>query len=193
MRLVFLGPPGAGKGTQSKWLIDYLGVPHLSTGDMLRAAAEHDDADGREVRQYLETGRLVPDPIVLNIVDHRLQEPDCQRGYLLDGFPRTLPQAEALDAQLASEGTPLDAVLELAVDEYRLRERLLGRGRNDDQADIVAQRLQVYRRQTAPLINYYFHQGLLRSIDGNLAVPEVQAQIKRIVDRIESKQDGMPR
>jgi len=193
MRLVFLGPPGAGKGTQSAWLIEYLGIPHLSTGDMLRAAAAHDDAEGREVRQYLEAGRLVPDPIVLRIVDHRLQEPDCGHGYLLDGFPRTLPQAEALDAQLATEGTPLDAVLELAVDEHRLRQRLLGRGRSDDQADIVGQRLQVYRRQTAPLINYYFHQGLLRSIDGNLPVPEVQAQIKRVVDRITSSQGGTPR
>jgi len=191
MRLVLLGPPGAGKGTQSAWLIGYLGIPHLSTGEMLRAAAEHDDAEGRQVRQYLDAGKLVPDPIVLRIVDHRLQEPDCQHGYLLDGFPRTLPQAEALDAQLSSEGTPLDAVLELAVDEHRLVRRLNERGRSDDRPEVMLQRLQAYRRQTTPLVNYYFHKGLLRSIDGNLSIEEVQAQIKRIVDRIGSRKGDM--
>ena len=189
MRLVLLGPPGAGKGTQSAWMIAYLRIPHLSTGDMLRAAALHDNPTGREVRRFLEDGRLVPDPIVLDIVDERLQEADCQQGYLLDGFPRTLPQAEALDAKLAAEGTPLDAVLELAVDEPRLVERLRKRGREDDRDEIVPQRLQAYRRQTAPLMNYYFHRGLLRSIDGNGATEQVTAQIKRIVDRIGARQE----
>lgn len=184
MRLVLLGPPGAGKGTQSAWLIDYLKVPHLSTGDMLRAAARHDDPVGREVAQALETGKLVSDEIVLDIVHHRLLEPDCAGGYLFDGFPRTLVQAEALDAQLDRDGTPLDAVLELAVDEARLVQRLIGRGREDDRAGVIPQRLQIYRRQTAPLLNYYFHRGLLRSIDGTGTPEQVTDQIKRIVDRI---------
>lgn len=188
MRLVLLGPPGAGKGTQSAWLIDYLKIPHLSTGDMLRQAAQQDDPTGLEVRQYLEGGCLVPDPIVLGIVEQRLSEPDCARGYLLDGFPRTIAQAEALDTQLAAEGTPLDAVLELAVDEHRLTERLMGRNRPDDRPEIVPQRLQVYRRQTAPLLNYYFHQGILRSIDGNGTTSQVQSKIKSIVDHIGEKQ-----
>jgi adenylate kinase len=155
---------------------------------MFRAAAQQDDATGREVRQYLETGRLVPDAIVLEAVRHRLREPDCAGGYLLDGFPRTLPQAEALDTQLAAEGTPLDAVLELAVEEPRLMERLTGRGRDDDRADIVAQRLQVYRRQTSPLLNYYFHRGLLKSVDGNGRPEEVTDHIKSIVDRLRARQ-----
>jgi adenylate kinase len=184
MRLVLLGPPGAGKGTQSAWLIDYLRIPHLSTGDMLRAAALHDDPVGREVAEVLQTGCLVSDEIVLDIVRQRLAEADCAQGYLLDGFPRTLVQAKALDAQLDASGTPLDAVLELAVDEGRLIQRLLGRGREDDRAGVIPQRLQIYRRQTAPLLNYYFHRGLLRSIDGTGTPEQVTANIKRIVDRL---------
>src|SRR5437588_8429339 len=140
MRLIFIGPPGAGKGTQSQRLIDTLQVPHLSTGDMLRDAVQNQTPEGRRAIEYMDRGKLVPDEIILAMVGRRIAEADCARGYLLDGFPRTLAQAETLDSLLTRENIPLDAVLELRVDEESLIRRLAGRGRADDRPEVIRER-----------------------------------------------------
>ncbi|MCE9547108.1 MAG: adenylate kinase [Planctomycetia bacterium] len=183
MRIIFLGPPGAGKGTQSAWLLDHLRVPHLSTGDMLRSAVTEGGPLGQKVAQYLSAGQLVPDEIVVELVRERLTKPDCRAGCLLDGFPRTLGQARALDEILAKAGVPLDLVLELVVGEPQLLARLAGRGRSDDLLEIVRQRLDIYRDRTSPLLDYYRQQGILRSIDGTGSPASVRAQINEVVDR----------
>src|SRR5580698_9343384 len=159
MRVVFLGPPGAGKGTQSKQLLAYLGVPHLSTGEMLRQEIRDQTSIGLESREQIAAGRLVADPTIMKIVSSRLNQPDCARGVLFDGIPRTLGQAKALDELLASRGQPLDGVLELKVDEDELVRRRASRGRADDRPEVVRERLEQYRRLTEPLIDYYGRQG----------------------------------
>ncbi len=184
MRLIFIGPPGAGKGTQAERVVQTYQLAHLSTGDMLRAARDAQTEVGKKAEQYMSKGELVPDDIIVEIVRQRLQEPDCQKGYLLDGFPRTIAQAEALDAMLESEGTPLDAVLELRVPEEELKKRLAGRGRADDQPEVIAQRLVAYRQQTAPLLEYYEDKGLLRPIDGVGSVDEIFQRIRELLDPI---------
>jgi adenylate kinase len=186
MLIVFIGPPGAGKGTQCKRLIDYLQVPHLSTGDLLRRAKEENTPLGVMADSYMKNGRLVPDPLVMSIVGERLDQPDCRNGCLFDGFPRTTGQAEALDVYLKDRGTPLDVVLELKVDEKLLIERMLQRAkieaRPDDTPETIANRMLVYKTQTLPLLNYYTRQGLLASIDGVGSQDEVFARIKSVVD-----------
>ena len=182
MRLVFVGPPGAGKGTQAERIIDYLDVPHLSTGDMLREALATETDVGRAAKEYISTGQLVPDEIVLQIVCQRLNQSDCQDGCLFDGFPRNIDQAQALDGLLEQRGSPLNLVLELVVDEDKLIERLLGRGRTDDNPGVIRQRLVVYREQTAPLSDYYENRGILRQIDGNGTVDEVSALVRTVLD-----------
>jgi adenylate kinase len=184
MRIVFLGPPGAGKGTQSERLIRYLGIAHLSTGDMLRQAQADDTPLGRDAAQYLQSGRLVPDEVILKLVAERLDKPDCRKGCLFDGFPRTVRQAQALDEYLASKGTPLDAVLHLAVPEETLISRLAGRGRKDDQPDTIRRRFEQYNEMTRPLLEYYEHRGLLHSIDGIPDPESVAAEIERTIHRI---------
>jgi adenylate kinase len=184
MRLIFIGPPGAGKGTQAERVVQTYQLAHLSTGDMLRAARDAQTEVGKKAEQYMSKGELVPDDIIVEIVRQRLQEPDCQKGYLLDGFPRTIAQAEALDAMLESEGTPLDAVLELRVPEEELKKRLAGRGRADDQPEVIAQRLVAYRQQTAPLLEYYENKGLLRPIDGVGSVDDIFQRIRELLDPI---------
>ena len=141
MRLIFIGPPGAGKGTQSQRLIDKLQVPHLSTGDMLREAVQNQTPEGRRAIEFMDRGKLVPDDIILAMVARRIAEPDCAKGCLLDGFPRTLAQAEALDSLLAKQNIPLDAVVELRVDEDALARRLSERGRTDDRPEVIRERL----------------------------------------------------
>jgi adenylate kinase len=183
MRIVFMGPPGAGKGTQAERLVASYGLAHLSTGDMLRAARDAQTEVGQKADQYMAAGELVPDEIILAIVAERLKQPDCQNGYLLDGFPRTIAQAQVLDATLAEQGTPLDVVLELRVPEEELFRRLAGRGRADDTPEVIRQRLVAYREQTQPLFEYYAACELLKSIDGMGTVDEIFDRIKAVLDR----------
>jgi adenylate kinase len=186
MRIVFIGPPGAGKGTQAQRLIQTYALAHLSTGDMLRAARDAQTPVGRKADQYMSTGQLVPDEIIMAIIAERLAQPDCRTGFLLDGFPRTIAQAEALDAMLAPQQTPLDAVLELHVPEEELFRRLAGRGRTDDTPEVIRQRLVAYRKQTEPLLAYYGRCGLLRSIDGLGTVDEIFQRAKAVLDLLRS-------
>jgi adenylate kinase len=183
MRIVFLGPPGGGKGTQATRLARQLDIIHLSTGDMLRQAIEEKSAVGQLAETYVSAGKLVPDKVMLDLVDDRLARDDCRRGCLLDGFPRTVAQAEALDKMLARRGMPLSAVVELAVDVEELVRRLLARGRADDQPEIIRERLDQYRSQTAPVSGYYQKRGLLRVVDGNGTPDEVFRRIRAAVDQ----------
>jgi adenylate kinase len=186
MRIVFVGPPGAGKGTQAKRLIDHLSIVHLSTGDMLRQARADGTELGRKAAEYMDSGGLVPDELVVGIVVERIGQPDCRGGCLFDGFPRTMVQAETLDAELEKRGTPLDLVLELKADPAELSRRMLERaeieGRADDTPETIANRMQVYQKQTAPLLDHYRKQGKLVSVDGMGTPDEVFQRIREAVD-----------
>ena len=170
MWIVFVGPPGAGKGTQCKRLVERLGIPHLSTGEMLREAKAHDTALSRWIASYIDAGKLAPDHLVMRIVAQRLKAQDCATGALFDGFPRTTIQAQLLDDFLVEQGLQLNLVLELRVVEDILIERLLKRaeseGRADDNRETIHERMRVYHSQTAPLVDYYAKQGKLIVIDG---------------------------
>lgn len=186
MWIVFLGPPGAGKGTQSKRLTDYLQIPHMSTGEMLRASIASGSASGRLAASYMDAGRLVPDPMVLSVVGERLESKECCRGCLFDGFPRTIQQAKSLDDMLEQRGLKLGVALELRADEPELVRRMLKRAavekRVDDNPATIAQRMDVYRRQTAPLIQYYEQRQKLSVIDAMQAPEKVFQDIQRVVD-----------
>lgn len=208
MRLVMLGPPGAGKGTQAKRLAERLSLPHVSTGDILRDAANAGTPLGLEAKRYMNDGRLVPDSVIVGLVEERLARPDAARGFILDGFPRTVGQAEALDAMLARHGTPLDAVVQIAVPREELVRRLAGRRvcaacgtmyhvslgpprrdgrcdscdgelvqRDDDREETITRRMEVYERETAPLVARYRAAGLLREVSGTGARDEVLGRI----------------
>ena len=191
MRLILLGPPGAGKGTQAQHLVVKYGLVQLSTGDMLRAAVKAQTPLGLQVQDIMAQGALVPDEIVVDIVDQRIAEPDARKGFILDGFPRTVAQAQALDRMLARHGLALDAVIELRVDEAALVRRIesriaemQARGealRPDDNPDVLRRRLGAYRDQTAPLVVYYRQKGKLRSVDGMASIGEVAVQIEGIL------------
>lgn len=181
-RLLLLGAPGVGKGTQAVRLVSRLGVPQISTGDMLRAAVAAGTDVGREARGYMDRGELVPDAVVIAVAEARLRQPDAERGFILDGFPRTAEQARALDAILVKLGRALERCVVLSVDEPALVERLRKRaeleGRSDDNEAAIRTRMQVYRKQTEPLIDYYRGRGILVELDGMGSVDEVAARIE---------------
>jgi adenylate kinase len=189
MRLILLGPPGAGKGTQALRLVAKYGIVQLSTGEMLREAVKAGTPVGRQVKEIMAKGGLVPDNIVVNLVAQRIEQPDARKGFILDGFPRTVPQAAALDRLLASRGLSLDAVIELRVDEDALVRRIESRIaemkergeelRSDDDPEVLHNRLRAYRQQTAPLIAYYRHQGVVKTVNGMAAIPDVTAAIDK--------------
>jgi adenylate kinase len=185
MRLILLGPPGVGKGTQAKILVEELGIPQLSTGDILRSAIANRTPLGVQAKAIVDRGDLVSDDIVNGIVSERIDEPDCARGFILDGFPRTIPQADALGAMLEAKGLKLDAVVEITADADTLVARVANRAkesggaRADDTAEVIRKRLDVYKELTEPLVAYYKGRGLLRTVDGMAAVDEVTADIRR--------------
>src|SRR5580692_702920 len=191
MRLILLGPPGAGKGTQALRLVAKYGIVQLSTGDMLRAAVKAGTTVGRQAQEIMARGELCPDDLVVGLIGQRIDEPDARKGFILDGFPRTAPQAEALDHILAGKGLDLDAVIELRVDEAALIRRIesriaemKARGeklRDDDNPDVLHKRLAAYRELTAPLTAYYRKQGRLRSVNGMAPIAEVAAAIDRVL------------
>jgi adenylate kinase len=180
-RLIFLGPPGAGKGTQAKTLSDGCSVPHISTGDILRSAVANQTDLGQKAATFMSAGELVPDYLMLDLIRERLQEQDAQEGWILDGFPRTVPQAEFLDQLLAEIGQPFDFVVNLDVPDEVIVARLLKRGRQDDSEEIVRHRLEVYRQQTEPLIDFYRRRQSLMSVDGNQTMEAVNADLHQIV------------
>lgn len=187
MRLILLGPPGAGKGTQSQRLVEKHGIVQLSTGDMLRAAIAAQTPVGLQARDIMSRGELVPDDVVVGIISDRMDQEDARNGFVLDGFPRTIPQAEALDRLLASKAQELDAAIELQVDEGVLLRRVQTRleqthargepARPDDDPEIMKTRLEAYRRQTAPLIGYYGARGKLKAVDGMASMDDVSRSI----------------
>lgn len=191
MRLILLGPPGAGKGTQAARLVEAHGIPQLSTGDMLRAAVAAGTETGLKAKAVMEAGDLVSDAIVNQIVADRISEPDCANGFILDGYPRTLAQADAVEEILSSSGQPLDAVIELVVDDRALVGRILKRAeeakaagqpvRKDDTAEVFDDRLRAYYKSTAPLTGYYHAKGKLKTVDGMASIDAVTEEINGVL------------
>jgi len=191
MRLIILGPPGAGKGTQSARISQRLGIPQLSTGDMLRAAVKAGTELGKRVEGIMAAGGLAPDQVVLDIIAARIDEADAKAGFIMDGFPRTIPQADGLDALLATRRLALDKVLELRVDESALIDRITTRAkeaaargepvRKDDNPEVLSRRLQAYVKETAPLVEHFAGKGLLQSIDGLQSVETVEDQLTKAI------------
>ena len=189
-RLLLLGPPGAGKGTQAQLLVERLGVPQVSTGDMLRAAVAAGSEVGKQAKGYMDAGKLVPDAVVIGVAEERLRQPDAKKGFILDGFPRTAAQAEALEGMLPKLGCELERCVALRVDEDELVKRLLRRsereGRSDDNETSIRTRMREYREKTEPLTSYYRSRGVLREVDGLGKLEEVARRIAQALDGAES-------
>ena len=191
MRLILLGPPGAGKGTQALRLVEKHGIPQLSTGDMLRAAVAAKTPVGLKAKSVMDAGELVSDEIVNAIVAERIDQNDCAKGFILDGYPRTLVQADAVEAMLAQRGLKLDMVIELLVDDKALVGRIAKRAeetkaagkpvRKDDDPEVFPERLREYYKKTAPLIGYYYAKGMLKHVDGMAPIDEVTTQIDKLL------------
>ena len=181
LRLVVLGPPGAGKGTQARQIHAKYEVPHISTGDILRAEVAADTDLGKRVADIMARGDLVDDETVLNLVDQRLAQPDCDAGFILDGFPRTIPQAQGLDEILAKQGKGSVAVIDIAVPDDVLMERMLARQRADDTEETINNRIRVYHEQTAPLIEFYQQSGRLFRVNGDQTIEAVFAEIDGLI------------
>lgn len=191
MYLILFGPPGAGKGTQALILQRELGLPQLSTGDMLRAAIAAGTGLGKRCKSIMDRGDLVPDEVVVGIISERLDQTDCVKGAVFDGFPRTIAQAEALDAMLAKRGTQIDAVIELKVDDEAMVGRMEtrvsesgGSARADDNPETLRHRLSVYRKNTEPLLNFYRKQAKLAAVDGMAPIPQVAAEIRAALNHV---------
>ncbi|MBU1175369.1 MAG: adenylate kinase [Alphaproteobacteria bacterium] len=191
MRLILLGPPGAGKGTQAKLITERYDIPQLSTGDMLRGAVAAKTPIGLKAKAVMEAGELVSDDIVNAIVAERIDQPDCAKGFILDGYPRTLMQADAVEEMLAARGLKLDAVVELVVDDRALVGRIVNRAeeakaaglpvRKDDTPEVFEERLREYYKKTAPLTGYYFAKRRLKTVDGMGSIDEVSAGIATLL------------
>jgi adenylate kinase len=185
MKLLIMGPPGVGKGTQANRIKDKLQILHLSTGDILRAEVEAKSAIGMDAKLYMDFGRLVPDHILIEIVKERISRPDCENGYLLDGFPRTPPQAEGLEEMMHSIGHDLECALSLTADEDELVDRLVKRGeksgRSDDTPEVIRNRQKIYWEQTAPLLDFYRGKGILKEVDGLGEIPEITERILNVL------------
>ncbi|MFZ4640421.1 MAG: adenylate kinase [Nodosilinea sp.] len=180
-RLIFLGPPGAGKGTQAKMLSDDCAVPHISTGDILRSAVTAGSDLGKQAEGYMNAGELVPDELILGLIRERLDQADAQVGWILDGFPRNVPQAEFLTHLLDRISQPADFVINLDVEDEIIVARLLNRGRQDDEEKVIRNRLEVYRQQTEPLIEFYRTRQQLISVDGNQTMEAVHGNLQQVI------------
>ena len=191
MRLILLGPPGAGKGTQAQRLVDKYGIPQLSTGDMLRAAVQAGTEVGKRAKAVMDAGELVSDAIVNAIVAERIDQADCAGGFILDGYPRTLVQADAVESMLSERGISLDSVIELVVDDRALVGRIVKRAedakaagqpvRKDDNPTVFEERLREYYKKTAPLTGYYYAKGRLKTVDGMASIDAVTAEIEAVL------------
>ena len=183
MRIILLGSPGSGKGTQAQFITEKYAIPQISTGDMLRAAVRDGTQLGIEAKKVMDAGGLVSDSIILGLIKERITLADCANGYLLDGFPRTLPQASTLDDLLERRAMNVDGVLELAVPRDELVRRMLARKRADDNPEIFSKRISSFEVQTAPLLEYYDRQGKLATIDGLGDAEEIFGRVKQALDR----------
>ena len=180
-KLIFLGPPGAGKGTQAQILSESYSIPHISTGDILRAAVNNQTPLGQKAKGYMDRGELVPDDLILDLIKERLNQADTQNGWILDGFPRNVSQAAFLEELLTELGSQADTVLNLKVPDEVLIDRLLARKRRDDNEETIRRRLQVYHQDTVPVIGYYTERGLLQEVNGDEAMEQVTSSLKTIV------------